>query len=284
MRNLTLINDKFNTQVHDFGKFKMLLDKNDKDVSEQIRLFGWYKDELITTKVFERYLKDGMSVLDLGANIGFYTMLARSLVGPKGRVFAFEPHPHNSNLIKASVKLNSFTNVKVVEAAISDRVGKSTLFVSQDYISEHSLFDYNYSSGPHNGKNNIAVNVVTIDDYLEKNLGNFKVDFIKMDIEGSESRALKGMKKVLNENKHLILVMEFWPEGFKNDKVDPRKILEKLKKLKFRISHIDEFEQRIYPVSIDKIMEIAEFRIKNQVERNKITKYGDWYTNLLCVK
>src|SRR3972149_5492657 len=90
-----------------------------------------------TTKVFEQYLKPGMIALDLGANIGFYTMLARSLVGPEGEVFAFEPSPDNTNLIRASVKENSFENVVVVEDAVADMVGKTTLHLSPEYISEH---------------------------------------------------------------------------------------------------------------------------------------------------
>jgi len=264
--------------VHDFGKFKMVLDKNDKDVSEQIKKFGWYKDELIETEVFEKYLKPGMTVLDLGANIGFYTLLARSIVGPKGKVIAFEPFPHNANLLGRSLKENLFANVIVVQAAISDAVGKTFLYLSPDFISEHSLLDYDKSS-----QKKIEVEVLTVDDYLEK-MGNFKVDFIKMDIEGSETKALKDMKNTLKKNKHLILVTEFWPNGFYLAKSTPKKYLEDLKKIGFKIFHIDEFKQSVYPVNPDEMVKIAEFRIKNHVEKNKETKYGDWYTNLLCIK
>lgn len=115
-----------NTWVHDFGKFKMVLDKNDVDISKQVKEFGWYEDEKFESKVFEAHLKPSMAILDLGANIGFYTIFARSVVGEQGRVFAFEPFPANANLIRASIKENSFTNV-ILEAAVSDRMGKATL-------------------------------------------------------------------------------------------------------------------------------------------------------------
>jgi FkbM family methyltransferase len=269
-----------NTFVYDLRKFKMVLDKTDRDGSEQIMNSGWYKDEVVTADIFEKYLKSGMIVLDLGANIGFYTLLASSLVGPKGKVFAFEPSPYNTNLIRASVKENSFTNIVIVEAAVFDHVGKATLYLSPDYISEHSLFDYNYSSGPHASVKKIEVKTTTIDHYLENNVGSLKADFIKMDIEGSESRALEGMKKVLEFNKHLIIVTEFWFNGFKHDKRNPRNFLENLQKLNFKIHHIDEFEQRVYPVSIDEMIEIAESKVKNHIEKNK----EDWYTNLLCIR
>ena len=118
-----------NTWTHNFGKFKMVLDENDTDVSSQIREYGWYDDEKIEIQIFEKYLKSGMTVLDLGANVGFYTMLSRSIVGENGRVFAFEPSQRNANLIRASIEENSFTNVKVVEAAVSDKIGISTLYL-----------------------------------------------------------------------------------------------------------------------------------------------------------
>lgn len=107
-----------------------------------------------------------------------------------------------------------------------------------------------------------------------------------MDIEGSESKAIKGMKRILKENKSLILITEFWLSGFYLAKNTPEKYLKTLEKLGFKIFHVDEFEQKVYPVTIDKMMEIADFRIKSKVEVEKIkfTGCGDWYTNLLCIK
>ena len=64
--------------IHDFGSFKMVLDKTDKDMSEQIARFGKYKDEEIQSSLMRKHLRQGMTVLDIGANIGFYTILARS--------------------------------------------------------------------------------------------------------------------------------------------------------------------------------------------------------------
>lgn len=273
-----------NTWVHDFGKFKMVLDKTDTDISKQVEKFGWYSDESFETSLFEKHLKKGMTVLDLGGNIGFYTILARSIVGPEGRVFSFEPFPNNANLIRASIKENSFTNVTVVEAAVSDRIGKATLHLSPDACSEHSLLDLDFQYNLEPQQNEIEVQTLTVDDYLEKNVGNFKVDFIKMDIEGSESRAIKGMQKVLNENKHLTLITEFWPNGFKEDDKEPRDFLEMLDKLNFKIYNIDSLEQKVVPVTVDGMMQIVYFRSKNIPKENKVMQVWGWYTNLLCVR
>lgn len=72
-----------------------------------------------------------MTFLDLGANVGFYTFLARSIIGEKGRVFAFEPYPRNAEL-KASIRENNYNNVTLVEAAVSDKDGKASLYLSPD--------------------------------------------------------------------------------------------------------------------------------------------------------
>ena len=92
-----------NTFVYDFGTFRMVLDKQDPDVSRQIDEHGWYVDETFDIEIFRKYVREGMTVLDLGANVGFYTFLARSIIGGRGRVFAFEPYPRNSELIRASI-------------------------------------------------------------------------------------------------------------------------------------------------------------------------------------
>ena len=273
-----------NTWIHNFGKFKMVLDENDTDVSDQIRESGWYDDEKMEIQIFEKYLKSGMTVLDLGANVGFYTMLSRSIVGENGRVFAFEPSQRNANLIRASIEENSFTNVKVVEAAVSDKIGISTLYLSPNQNSAHSLLnlDFKYDKSSEIEKT-ADVKVITIDDYLEKNVGDFKVNFIKMDIEGSESNAIKGMKKVFDENEHLILVSEFWPNGFLKNNKNPKDYLEMLAGLNFTINHIDELQGQVYPVSVKQLMEIANAR-KETAEQNKETQFWGYYTNILCVR
>lgn len=262
----------------------MVLDKNDSDVSTQIKEYGWYQDEKLETKVFKNCLKPGMTVLDLGANIGFYSMFARSIVGTKGRVFAFEPSPLNASLIRASANANSFDNVTVIEAAVADRVGNAPLYLSPETYSEHSLLNLESKYDPRWKNQKIDVRVVTVDDYLKKTVGNFKVDFIKMDIEGSESRALKGMKKVLDENIHIILMTEFWPNGFKEDNMSPRHFLETLHKAGFLIHHIDSFEKKVYEVTVDEMMEIVDSRSKDKLKQNEVMRVWGWYTNLLCTR
>jgi FkbM family methyltransferase len=269
--------------IHDFVEFKMILDKNDLDFSRQVKYLGNYSTELLETKVFEKYLKPGMRVLDLGANIGFYTLLASSKVGPSGQVIALEPSPQNFKLINLSLEANSFSNVTTINAAVSDFVGKSFLHLSPYYNSEHSLFNYHYSSGHVNNTNKISIDVTTVDKILEDSL-DYTVDLIKMDIEGSESKALDGMQRVLEENEHFVLITEFWPKGFENAKSNPTDFLKKLEKLNFKIHHIDEAKGQIYNVTADEMNNIMKNRTSMPAEKTKTIQSGGWYTNLLCLR
>jgi FkbM family methyltransferase len=269
--------------IHDFVEFKMILDKNDLDLSRQVKYLGNYSTESLETKVFDKYLKLGMRVLDLGANIGFYTLLASTKVGNSGQVISFEPSPQNLKMINLSLKENSFSNVIVVNAAVSDFVGKSILHLSPYYNSEHSLFNYHYSSGYVNNTDKIVIDVTTVDKTLE-NFADYTVNLIKMDIEGSESKALNGMQQVFEKNEHLVLITEFWPRGFENAKSDPKDFLEKLEKIGFKIHHIDEAKGQVYSVTAGEMEDIMKNRINTPIEKTKAIQSGGWYTNLLCLK
>ena len=272
------------TWVHDFGQFKMVLDESDKDLSRQVKFTGSYNDEKLETDVMRASLSRGQTVLDIGANLGFYSMLAASLVGGGGRVFSFEPFSRNAELIKSSAKENKFDNVTVVNAAVSDRNGTASLYLSPFYSSEHSMFDYHYSTGARSTENTAEVRTTTIDSYLKNEVGDLRVDFVKMDIEGSEGRAISGMEETISENKRISLLTEFWPNAIANSGVEPRSYLERLVGLGFELSHIDGLEQRVYPVTINEIFEIMEKRVSRGFEDYKEVALGGWYTTILCRK
>ena len=272
-----------NFWVHDFGTFRMVLDKTDMDLSRQIEMLGVYSTETFERIILEKYLKKGQTVLDIGANLGFYSMLSRSIVGPTGKIFSFEASKDNINLIDMSINENKFENVTVIHTAISDKTGQGCLYVSPYYNSEHSLFDYHYSSGKNTGKK-ASIPLETVDHFLENKIGNMNADIIKMDIEGSESRALEGMKSTISYNDEITLITEFWPQGFKNCNKEPKEFLESLDFFGFKISHIDEYRQELCKVTVNDMLKIAEKRQKTHVEKTKEIQSGGWYTNLLCVK
>lgn len=267
------------TWIHDFGNFRMVLDTNDSDISQQIKKFGWYDDEKFETELFKTRLKPGMSVVDLGANIGFYSVLSRSLVGNDGRIFSFEPFPNNAQLIRQSIKENSYTNMFLIESAVSDYVGNSTLYLSPDACSEHSLLNLDFDHL--NQSNKITVPVTTVDHYFQNNVDDFKVDFIKMDIEGSEGKALNGMKTILEENKKLSIITEFWPNGFRKDGKNPKDFLDALASLNFKLYNIDNLKQSLSPITVHEMTSLIDYYDDN-VPDDKVMKRWGWYTNILC--
>lgn len=272
------------TWVHDFGKFKMVLDESDKDLSRQVKFTGSYSDEKLETQVMMKHLEPGQTFIDVGANLGFYSVLAASLVGKTGRVFSFEPFVHNADLIMASARENRFENLTVVNAAVSDKAGSAKMYLSPFYSSEHSMFDYHYSTGPNSTREVIDVKTVTIDYYLENQAGSLRADFIKMDIEGSEGRAISGMEKVITENKKISLLTEFWPSAISNSGIEPKAYLERLAGFGFELFHIDGLKQSVYPTTAGELFEIMESRTRDGFEDYKEVALGGWYTTILCKK
>lgn len=128
---------------------------------------------------YNKISRGGELVLDIGANIGYYTLLMSKMVGESGKVYAFEPEPKNFEILQKNIKLNNANNVVIEKLALSDKVGRSFIALSED-SGQHRISD----SG-------LEIQTTTIDEYF----GNKKIDFIKMDAEGSEGKILRGMSQ-----------------------------------------------------------------------------------------
>jgi FkbM family methyltransferase len=138
--------------------------------------------------VFERTVRENSVIFDLGAHAGFYTLLASVLVGPRGKVFAFEPFPRNLVYLKEHLRLNNIHNVTVVEAAVSDKCG-TAFFDEGPSSSQGHIFP--------NGR--LQVETVAMDELVaSRKLPT--PDYIKIDIEGTEALALSGAKSMLAQS------------------------------------------------------------------------------------
>jgi FkbM family methyltransferase len=156
---------------------------------------GLYETDV--TELFLSLVVPGMTVIDLGANIGYYTLLASRLVGPEGRVFAFEPDPDAFLYLERNVARNRCTNVAAVNQAVVDRVDAVSLVRAgpeRGFVSERQ------SSA-------VSVDAVTLDAFFGR-LGWPAVNFMKIDIEGSEEQALVGMEELLRRNPAIQIVVE----------------------------------------------------------------------------
>jgi len=154
-----------------------------------------------TTKVFKRVLRKGMTVFDIGACTGYYSLIASKIVGEKGKIFAFEPHPINYKWLKRSIEINNFTNIIPLNKAVSDKSGSTIrLFYSIDNISDHSIVLTE-------NRDCIEVETITLDKFCQEN--HILPDVVKMDVEGAEILVLKGMEKILEKCNEPILFIEF---------------------------------------------------------------------------
>src|SRR5207253_6545315 len=111
--------------------------------------------EPLETYLVERRVREGDVVLDIGANIGYYTLVFAELVGDSGRVFAFEPEPANFALLSENTGLNGRANVTLVNAAVADAGGRLPLYLAGENKGDHRLFD-----SPGESRDSVAVEVV----------------------------------------------------------------------------------------------------------------------------
>jgi FkbM family methyltransferase len=163
-----------------------------------------------TVEVFSSLLFPGMTVLDVGANIGLFTLVAAHRVGPGGRVHAFEPTPSLAKHLRGNLALNGLENVELNVVAVSDSVGQAVLHVTQsDNFGENTIL-HGVADAP--GTAGLRVTTVTLDEYAARHsLGG--VDVIKIDIEGAEPLALQGGRNLLSGDHAPILIVEANPRA-----------------------------------------------------------------------
>ncbi|MFN8261138.1 MAG: FkbM family methyltransferase [Chitinophagales bacterium] len=158
--------------------------------------------------LMQQHIKQGDIVLDIGANIGFYTKILSQLVGDEGKVYAFEPD--NTNFGHLMRNAGHLKNVEFHNKAVSDKTGTITLYHSDMLNVDHKT----YATENYTSKSEIPC--VAMDDIIPEQ----KVDFIKIDIQGFEYFAFKGMQQIFNKNKSLKIITEFYPLGLQNANID----------------------------------------------------------------
>ncbi len=233
---------------------KMILDPGD-----QFALSVWGVWEAMITDLFKKEIKKGDVVLDIGANIGYYTLIAAKLVGENGRVYAFEPDPDYFDLLKKNVEINDYKNVILVQKAVSDKTEMKKLYFCKE---EYRIYDF-----PDANHKFIEIDAIRLDDYFKNYEG--KIDFIKMDIEGAELRAIQGAESLLEKNKNLKIITEFSPNGLQKFGIEPKDYLELLIDHGFDLYHINAEEKKIEPADPDKLL-------------RTYTPEKGYSTNILC--
>lgn len=217
-------------------------------------LMSWYEWQSIVW--VRRLLRPGMTVVDLGAHVGYYSRLFSDIVGPTGRVFAFEPNPENLAMLRGNLRHRRYSNVEILPCAASDNVGSSRLFVSPGH-SNHSLIP-----GFTAAEATIEVETTSIDAFVE-NRAISSIDFIKIDVEGSETLALSGMAETIRKSPGLCALIEFNPLALRSAGTTPECFLNLIGKLGFESAAI-----------------LEDARLGSLPDSSDI----DMYVNLICWK
>lgn len=148
-----------------------------------------------------RMLQPGMTVVDVGAHVGYYSVLCAQRVGRAGRVIAFEPEAQNRRLLHANLLLNDCANVAVHASAVDAAAGSARLFLSDSNRGDHRLQAVA-------GRRSVAVDTVSLDAAL----AGLALDFVKIDTQGAEPRVLHGMAGLIaSQRERLGMMLEFAP-------------------------------------------------------------------------
>jgi len=154
-----------------------------------------------------RYVTPGMTVIDIGANIGPYSLFLAELVGDQGQVLAFEPDPGLFEVALTNIRENGTELIiKIQNLALGSQPGPASL-----YRSSFNSGDKRQSVSRRHG-DGVPVCVARIDDIV----CHEKIDFIKLDVQGWEAEVMRGMQRTLRRNPELAIYFEYWPKGLRN--------------------------------------------------------------------
>ena len=184
------------------GATLRLWSKGDDFVSNQVFWRGWSGYEPETSPLFYALAETARTTLDLGAHVGFYSLLA-ALANPRGRVFAFEPSRSANERLRSHVRINRLDNVTCVDAAVSDRNGTACFLEPLVHIPCSAGLSEEQMSW-HDELCRREVRTVTLDSFLEGHEAG-PVDLVKLDIEGTEAQALRGMAVTLRKDRPSIV-------------------------------------------------------------------------------
>jgi len=211
-----------------------------------LMLVGDYEPS--TTALIKKEVKKGMQVFDLGAGIGWFTLVMSKLVGSTGHVYAFEPDPNSFKILQENVELNNIKNVSIFQLAVSNKTGVAKFSLIKNKPGANVLESRSKT------ENRIDVKTTTLDEFCREH--NVKIDFLKMDVEGSEPKVFEGMTNMISENPKIKIISEFYSGGIIDVGYSPKDYLNSLLQSGFNINQIDHKKLgNFFPFQIEKLTE-----------------------------
>jgi FkbM family methyltransferase len=219
--------------------------EQDRFVSQRLREHGiWepYETSLVLT-----LLRPGDVFIDVGANLGYYSVVAASVVGAQGAVFAFEPDPHNCRLLRANVELNGLEDrISVVEAALSDATGAGELFLSVDNLGDHQVYAGTES------RSSVPIDLVQGGEYLAGRVQ--RMDLLKVDTQGAEFQVMTGLMPLLASlAQPPRIIIELTPHSLREAGASGRALVELLATLGQPLWFIDHVEHRLVATGAEEL-------------------------------
>jgi len=214
-------------------RFPMTVDTS-SNVGFQLYYYGYI--EIREVRYVSSALRAGDVFIDIGANFGFYSLFAARRIGETGAVHAFEPVPRMADLFVRSMEQNRLTNIVVNRIALADVPGEHLMHIPARNLGESSFGEVRGTT------ERITVPVTTLDAYVrERSLS--RIDFIKMDIEGAEGLALKGMRQTITQFRPKVL-MEINPERLRTLGSSVEEVIRPFQELGYQITLIGRRKSR----------------------------------------
>jgi FkbM family methyltransferase len=199
---------------------------------EDFTIMSRHEDEII--HYFDT--KQGDIVVDVGAHIGKYTIIASKRVGANGKVIAIEAHPGNYEMLNRNIKLNGLTNVTTLNYAVYSQETKIKLFLPGEKLNR-TIYNTLISSRATDEEKFVEVNANTLDSLLQQSgISHAEVNWIKIDVEGAELEVLKGAHDIMSNSKNITLLIEV--HNVEDGKNLYRPIMDLMEKHNFKV----EFE------------------------------------------
>ena len=233
--------------------FKLFVDSRDLSLAPHLILDGVWEEW--TAAVLRRLLRPGMIAIEVGANVGYFTLLMSRAVARSGRVFAFECDPELAAFARDNIEINGLHQIaQVQQIAVSDRVGRTTFYRADRHRGCGSLIA-DLEQLPHNATDQrvpLDVETTTIDEFVQRS--GVQPDLLKIDAEGVEAAILRGGEKLLRSQRPFAIVLEFFPRFFRAAGADPAELLSQLQQRGFTLHAIDERRRRIEPTDATQLL------------------------------
>lgn len=191
------------------GSSRLWVDPKDEGISRQLYIRRQREEHEVAALL--SILTPGQTIIETGANIGFYVVLEAERIGTNGRIYAIEPSPTNIELLKKNVQLNSLASiVHVYHAALSNKTGTETLHIAKQSNLNRIGVDHAKEDPKYVGTVNVPS--YRLDDFLDQHhIDPTTIGLIRMDIEGYECQVIEGMPRTLRNARSLALAMEIHP-------------------------------------------------------------------------